>query len=113
VSSAGGSRPSWRADGEELYYVDAKGALVAVPVARSDAFEAGAAETLFVTQLPPMLAPYRGTYAATGDGQRFLVERMLPDTTPSTITIFVDWAASLKDRSAAEGALGVARVPRP
>ena len=97
VSKAGGSRPLWRGDGKELFYIDAQSELIAVPVRESDGFEAGAARALFPTTLPPMLAPFRGTYAATADGQRFLVERMLPGADPSAITLILDWPAAVED----------------
>jgi Tol biopolymer transport system component len=97
VSTGGGSRPVWRGDGKELFYIDAKGSLIAVAIEPSQTFATGAAKPLFSTDLPPMLAPFRSTYAASPDGQRFLVERMLPAATESTISVIVDWPAAVDE----------------
>jgi Tol biopolymer transport system component len=97
VSAAGGSRPAWRGDGNELFYVDAEGVLVAVPAGGSEAFESGPGTPLFQTRMHPVAAPYRGTYSVTPDGQRFLVETLLPAADPSTITVVLDWPAALRD----------------
>jgi len=48
ISTRGGSRPRWRHDGKELYYLSADGKLMAVPVKLgAGTLEVGAAERLF------------------------------------------------------------------
>ena len=99
VSSGGGTQPVWSNDGKELFYVDARGYLVTVPIEPSPSFAWGKATDLFFANLPPHSSPYRGTYAVASDGQRFLVERVLPNEEPSTIAVVLDWPAALKQVS--------------
>src|SRR5262249_37314515 len=47
ISPDGGSDPSWRADGKELYYFRPDGALMAVPIQAAEAFRAGVPHLLF------------------------------------------------------------------
>jgi nitrogen fixation protein FixH len=96
VSANGGSRPLWRGDGKEIFYVDTQDTVVAVPVIGVDAFETGLAAPLFSTRMQPMLPPYRPTYAVSDDGQRFLIENLLRHSDPSTITIVLDWQAAIE-----------------
>jgi eukaryotic-like serine/threonine-protein kinase len=89
ISSGGGTQPRWRADARELFYVAPDGTIVAVPlrsVGPSLAI-AGPAQRLFQIHAPAMLAPYRMVYDVTGDGQRFIVSTVAPDTPPQVITI--------------------------
>jgi hypothetical protein len=36
-------------------------------------FEVGVSRPLFVTRIPPLVAPWRTNYAVSSDGQRFLI----------------------------------------
>jgi hypothetical protein len=95
VSSAGGIQPRWRRDGKELFYVDGRGALVAVPVSTSPSFSLGTAKRLFE---PPGINDYfkiPPQYDISADGQRFLVAE--PVGGPS-IRIVQNWFAGFKDR---------------
>jgi len=89
VSSGGGSQPMWRGDGRELFYVAQDGRLFAVDVGGGEAFVSGPLRTLFQTALPPMLAPYRSSYAVAPDGRRFLLTS-LGSRRESAITIVVN-----------------------
>ena len=77
ISTQGGSRPRWRRDGKELYYLSADGKLMAVPVKLgAGTLEVGAAERLFDLSLAS------GTnraflYAPSANGQKFLAS--VPD----------------------------------
>ncbi len=89
ISTGGGTQPRWRGDSQELFYIAPDGMLVAVPlrsVGPSLAI-AGPPKRLFQTRTPPMLAPFRGGYAVTADGQRFVITNVAPDTPPQVITI--------------------------
>jgi Tol biopolymer transport system component len=68
ISTNGGTRPKWRADGKELYYLTLTGTLMAVPVKPGPAFAAGVPETLFQTWSSGILLGY----AASRDGGRFV-----------------------------------------
>ena len=88
---AGGARPNWRGDGRELYYItpDHK-KLMAVEIKAGPAFEIGATKTLF--EVPSRIR----SYDVTSDGQRFIVDMPISEETPPTITLVVNWTATLK-----------------
>jgi eukaryotic-like serine/threonine-protein kinase len=89
LSSGGGSHPSWRRDGKELFYTARDRKLMATEVKSASTFQAGASKALFAMRS-------RGTsYAATADGQRFLLE------TPAQggsvpLTAVLNWAELLR-----------------
>jgi Tol biopolymer transport system component len=91
VSTAGGSQPLWRRDGKELFYVAADDRLIAVPIIGTTTFEIGVSRPLFVTRIPPVVAPWRTNYAVSSDGQRFLINSVVPEAVPGAITIAVNW----------------------
>ncbi|MGE3491620.1 MAG: protein kinase [Vicinamibacterales bacterium] len=70
VSSGGGSRPMWRADGRELYFVTPDGRVMVAPVAAGSV--SGPPTALFTATL------FNGLFAPAADGQRFLVARPAP-----------------------------------
>ena len=65
--------------------------LIAVPVAGTQTFDIGVSQPLIATRIPPVLAPWRTNYAVSPDGQRFLVNSVVPDAAPNAITIAVNW----------------------
>ncbi len=70
VSTAGGSRPRWRRDGRELFYLRTDNTLMAVALNGSgESFGVGAEQPLF--QAFQRLGSW--TYDVTADGQRFVV----------------------------------------
>jgi Tol biopolymer transport system component len=94
VSTSGGIRPTWRADGRELYYIDPGGRLMAASVVTSGAtFEAGTPVPLFATQIV-------GSGVENGQGRqydvsrdgRFLVNTVL-DEAAAPITILQNWSS--------------------
>lgn len=92
VSTDGGEAPRWRHDGRELYYIAPGGRMMAAPIERGDAFEAGTPRFLFNTQIKR----YPGTlYDASPDGQKFLVNTSLEDPA-LPITVVLDWPATIK-----------------
>ena len=102
VSTGGGVEPRWRADGKELYYVSrVPTKLMAVDVkAQGVDFEPGVPRALFSTPgiraNGPGVASINGSYAVSGDGQKFLVS-LVPvalDATP--LTVVLNWTAGLK-----------------
>jgi len=79
VSRGGGTEPRWRGDGKEIFYIDPKGALTAVPVSTESAFSTGAPATLFpIRGRAPISNTDIFTYDVSKDGQRFLVNRYVP-----------------------------------
>jgi hypothetical protein len=100
ISTNGGSRPRWRANGRELFYVAADGTLMAVSVKPGEMFEASAPVALFKTGIPGTGVSgsyvYTLDYAVTRDGQRFLISAGQPNTVPTNIV--VNWTAALNPR---------------
>ncbi len=94
ISTRGGSRPRWRADGRELFFVRGHSVLTAVPVEpRGDSLAFGAERDLFrVTQRPS-----RNSYDVTPDGQRFVVVT-LGQENEAPIVVVSNWLATLEGR---------------
>lgn len=102
VSLGGGCQPLWRKDGKELFYLDLRGKLMAVPTTTGATFDAGVPTSLF--QAPINLNPITDQYAVTRDGQRFIFPALGASEMP--ITVVVNWAAGLNPSQ------GDARAPQ-
>jgi eukaryotic-like serine/threonine-protein kinase len=88
VSSGGGVQPVWRQDGRELYYLGLDGYLNAVAVRMGDRPEFST-RRLFQTGLQP--ADNVEQYAASRDGQRFLILKVVDDRNQSRIGVVLNW----------------------
>jgi Tol biopolymer transport system component len=89
ASPRGGSWPRWRRDGEELFYVDMAGLLVAVPMKQGTP---GAPTPLFQIRSKPD----RGyAYDVAPDGLRILVNTLGEGNIARPVTL-VDWRASIQ-----------------
>jgi hypothetical protein len=92
VFNQGGTSPSWRRDGKELYYLAADGQLMAVAV------KANAAGLAFDS--PQALFPLPGAevlFDVAPDGQRVLA--LLPpagERESSELTVLTNWREGLK-----------------
>jgi eukaryotic-like serine/threonine-protein kinase len=95
ISINGGSQPSWRRDGQELFFLGADRRLMAASVKTSGTFSRDTPHPLFDTRMRPTFTPFPFNYATT-DGQRFLVNSMPEGATP-TITVISNWTTTLKD----------------
>ena len=94
VSTAGGTFPSWRADGQTLYYLGRDGTtMMASPVTvRSAALEPGTPVALFPTRIVGGGGagnPGR-QYDVTRDG-RFLINTVVNDAATTPITLVQNW----------------------
>jgi serine/threonine protein kinase/Tol biopolymer transport system component len=91
VSNGVGLPPRWRGDGRELYYLtpDRK-KLIAVEIKPGPTIETGTIKTLF--ELPVRIEGYD----VNADGQRFLVNMPVGQEPSPSITLVVNWTASLK-----------------
>jgi Tol biopolymer transport system component len=88
ISSQGGRDPLWRHDGQEIFYVADDGTLMAVGVrSRGDILEAAAPVPLFKLRVDALSSR---TFAATHDGQKFLVNHIVQSALPRT-TIILNW----------------------
>ena len=89
VSLQGGHDPLWRSDGRELFYAADDGTLMAVTLrAPSGTLEAAAPVRLFKLRVDPLSSR---TFAATRDGQRFLVNQLVQPSVART-TILFNWS---------------------
>ena len=99
ISTDTGTRPAWAANGRELFYMNADGAMMAVPIQTTPTFSAGNPTKLFDGQW------FRGqnarTYDVAKDG-RFL---MIKDATTNeqgsaaaSMTVVVKWVEELKQK---------------
>ena len=92
ISPNGGRNPHWRADSKELFYLDAAGAMTAVPIDLTASSPAGLPRTLF----PAEAVSVYNMYAVTRDGQRFLVNRPESAGTTPPLTVIVNWTSTLQ-----------------
>lgn len=94
VSRSGGKQPRWRGDGKEIYYMDPKGTLVAVPVDTEPSLSTGAAAPLFATYSRPYVSSTDlFTYDVNHDGSRFLVDRYYRPTVVPPLNIVLNATA--------------------
>jgi Tol biopolymer transport system component len=93
VSSAGGSDPSWRADGKEIYYRSADQKLMAVDVQAGESFKAGIPKALFAARVQPGIA--RNKYVASADAKQFLFVAPRGRDALNPTTVVLNWSSEL------------------
>ena len=86
VSTAGGSHPSWGADGRELFFVSPDDRLMASALSFTGS-GAQAGEPQQLLRLSP-----GAVYDASPDGRRFLVQHPVEESTPDAINVVLNWA---------------------
>ena len=95
VSTSGGSFARWRADGKELFYIALDGRLMAVPIGLApnrQSLESGVPVPLFLTNIGGAIqGAYKQQYVVSGDGQRFLMNSVVTQATPSPVTVILNW----------------------
>jgi Tol biopolymer transport system component len=90
ISANGGDKPRWSRDGKELFYIATDGTMMAVPIKGGPSFEPGVPIPLFDTRVTGFMP-----YDLAPDG-RFLINTLPADATSrSSITVVVNWFASL------------------
>lgn len=95
VSRGGGTEPRWRVDGKEIFYIDPKGMLTAVPVTISaDSFATGNPTPLFQIHGRAVISSTDiFTYDVAKDGQRFLINRYIKPNHVTPLTVILHAAA--------------------
>ncbi|MBV8545489.1 MAG: protein kinase [Acidobacteria bacterium] len=84
VSINGGTLPAWRGDGRELFFAGLGGDLMSVDMTSDSA-------------TPKPLFHLRGfSYDVTRDGQRFIVDQPVEDTSAAPLTFVSNWMALRK-----------------
>jgi hypothetical protein len=99
ITKDGGVFPRWGHDARELFYYAVDGRLMAVPISGATALEVGPAVPLFEARMlngSSIPIGFRQQYDATRDGQRFLINVPLEETSPPPITVVINWSAGLK-----------------
>ena len=103
ISTSGGTRPHWRRDGKEIFYLSEDNNLMAAEIrASGSTFEVGTVRPLFKTN--PVIAvggiAYVGgaAYDVTADGKRFLVNAWVDEVSSAPITLVVHWDKELKKK---------------
>jgi dipeptidyl aminopeptidase/acylaminoacyl peptidase len=97
VSTNGGAQPQWRRDGKELFYLAPDRKLMAVEVnGAGPTFVPGVPKPLFEPRVSAVFPSITTYYSVTGDGQRFLVNTLVGESTPVPFTVVLNWAAALK-----------------
>jgi hypothetical protein len=88
ASSQGGLQPHWCGDGRELFYLTPDGTVMSVPVNPGSGFEFGPSEQLFPTgfRFQGRYSFWMNQFDVARDGQRFLLNRRLPEPAQGAIT---------------------------
>jgi eukaryotic-like serine/threonine-protein kinase len=100
VSTGGGFQPVWRRDGKELFFIAPDGVLMATDITATPCLRAGVPQKLFPTGTESLYLNGRGAYAASGDGQRFLIRVVRDAGAPAPLHGMLNWTALLKKRPA-------------
>ncbi len=90
VSVSGGSRPRWKGDGREIYFMSADNEMIATPVRLATNVEVGQPRPLF--RIDP--AGWRD-YDVTPDGERFLAVAVVPVQDADAIAVTANWLSLL------------------
>ena len=101
VSVGGGTSPEWGAEGREVFYVSNDKRLMAVPLRTGQrGVEPGTPRPLFsvenLVETEQRVMPTSNSYAATVNGQRFLIAVRVRDPRTPPIRILVNWRSLLK-----------------
>jgi len=98
ISAGGGTEPLWSHRGNELFYRDASGDLVAVEVHTNPTFSLGRSVALFPAAGFSSLR-FTPQYAVALDDRRFLMIRPLQTGTPDKLIVVENWFEELNAKS--------------
>jgi hypothetical protein len=93
ISTGGGQQPLWRGDGKEIFFITEDKKLMAVDIKTESKFESGIPRELFQGG---MKTGFAYSYAASADGQRFLMSAPVDAPARAPMTIVLNWTTSLK-----------------
>jgi eukaryotic-like serine/threonine-protein kinase len=94
ISTRGGARPFWSADGRTLYFLADDRKVMATDVELDGGFRAGIPHLLFEYASPLEV----GSLATWTDGERFLAAEPVEATNPEPFTVVMSWPAMLQRR---------------
>ncbi len=98
ISAGGGTQPLWSHRGNELFYRDASGDLVAVEIHTSPTFSLGRSLALFPAAGFSSLR-FTPQYAVALDDRRFLMVRPLQTGAPDKLIVVENWFEELRAKS--------------
>jgi Tol biopolymer transport system component len=98
VSTHGGTEPQWSHRGNELFYRDGAGYMVAAEVTTAPAFSIGRSTPLFGAS-EYTSANLTCEYAVAADDKRFLMIRPLSSRTPDKLMVVENWGERLAAKS--------------
>src|SRR5579863_3708368 len=94
LSTAGGSRPNWRKDGKELFFFSNDQQMMAVDVSQKGAsLQLGTPHVMFKATT---VTGSSGPYSVSGDGKKFVMNTVLPQSITEPLTLITNWPADLK-----------------
>jgi Tol biopolymer transport system component len=99
ISTDGGAFPKWRADGQELYYLNPSGAMMAVSISvAGNKLVPGTPQMLFRTHITQGGRDVQQgrQYDVAADG-RFLINTEFADDAPTPITLILNWSPDTKE----------------
>jgi eukaryotic-like serine/threonine-protein kinase len=96
VSTAGGTSPNWRKDGQELFFISLDSQVMAVEVSQKGAgLQLGAPHVLFKSAAPTV-RPSSGPYTVSADGKKFVINTVSQQSITEPLTLITNWTADLK-----------------
>ncbi len=96
ISTQGGVHPYWSRNGREIFFIQPDGAMMAADVLEAGtAIQSGTPIEMFRGDIPENMTN-GPCYAASADGQRFLVRRAQAGRTVSPTTVVLNWAEGRK-----------------
>jgi dipeptidyl aminopeptidase/acylaminoacyl peptidase len=99
ASTEGGAQVRWNPNGKELFYIGADDRLTAVPIRFSSDGKTvgfGSPLGLFATNVgSTAVLTYRQQYVVSPDGQSFVMNSVVGETSASPITVILNWKPKL------------------
>lgn len=94
VSTDGGTRPTWRKDGKDLFFFSPDGQVMAVEVDQvGTSLRLGTPRALFKATT---VSAAEGPYTVSADGKKFVVNTVLPQSVTEPLTLITNWTADVK-----------------
>ena len=95
ISSSGGSEPQWGDGGKQIFFRGGDDTMCRIDVETVPTFRVSNPVVLF-----PLRARWLNIggrqWQVTADGQRFLLDELIPEEAPAPITVIMNWAQRLK-----------------
>jgi hypothetical protein len=94
ITTNGGSRPVWSRKGNELFYLDVSGTMVATPIQTMPRFQAGSPTKLF--QRRYVAAGSGPSYDVSSDGRFLMIKDEAAADVATHLTVVLNWTGELR-----------------